>query len=332
MNYIPKCFVTLTILTVFLVLCSGCEGLPFMADMTPAESSSVIFSFPGESVCPSEENRKEETEESVSVTEFPATVPPTTEPPATQTLATEPPVTESPATELPHVHAYVAAVKEATCTEGGYTTYTCSCGDSYQSEQTSAKGHTYVDTIVAPTTTQKGYTEHTCSCGYSYLDSHVDPIKEEFPFTGTELSAAVIKYINEYRKEDGVPELIPQPIMEEIAKVRSEQLLADYKHDVRAIRKICAVFQYGKYIDMTQYGYDSSYNYYDARLAEAIGHFAAIKESVDEAAKHIALAFRNSSAHWSYLGDSRMEYIAVGCSKDKYDWYVCIFVSDITYG
>ncbi len=42
-----------------------------------------------------------------------------------------------------HEHNYVSTVTAATCTEGGYTTYTCECGDSYIAEETAAFGHTF---------------------------------------------------------------------------------------------------------------------------------------------------------------------------------------------
>ena len=42
-----------------------------------------------------------------------------------------------------HVHAYVAAVTPATCTEDGYTTYTCSCGGSYITDHVAATGHAF---------------------------------------------------------------------------------------------------------------------------------------------------------------------------------------------
>ncbi|MBE6951053.1 MAG: hypothetical protein E7451_06915, partial [Ruminococcaceae bacterium] len=42
----------------------------------------------------------------------------------------------------PHEHQYEAVVTAPTCTEGGYTTYTCSCGDSYVADETPALGHT----------------------------------------------------------------------------------------------------------------------------------------------------------------------------------------------
>ena len=39
-------------------------------------------------------------------------------------------------------HDYKAEVTEPTCTEGGYTTYTCACGDSYKADETDALPHT----------------------------------------------------------------------------------------------------------------------------------------------------------------------------------------------
>lgn len=52
-------------------------------------------------------------------------------------------VDESSRIEPPHVHSYTASItKEATCTENGTTTYTCSCGDSYN-ETIEATGHDF---------------------------------------------------------------------------------------------------------------------------------------------------------------------------------------------
>ena len=46
----------------------------------------------------------------------------------------------------PCSHSYTSAVTPATCTKGGYTTYTCSlCGDSYTGNATAATGHSYKD-------------------------------------------------------------------------------------------------------------------------------------------------------------------------------------------
>ena len=107
-------------------------------------------------------------------------------------------------------HVYTAEVTAPTCTEAGYTTYTCHCGDTYVADEIAAKGHTYksvtvnatcaaegsvtytcacgdtyvevikmtnhsyASVVTAPTCTKEGYTTHTCaSCGYCYVDSNV---------------------------------------------------------------------------------------------------------------------------------------------------------------
>ena len=66
-------------------------------------------------------------------------------------------------------HSYEAAVTEPTCTAGGYTTYTCSCGDSYVGDETAAAGHSYDAVVTEPTCTAGGYTTYTCYCGDSYV-------------------------------------------------------------------------------------------------------------------------------------------------------------------
>ena len=58
-------------------------------------------------------------------------------------------------------HDYEAVVTEPDCSNGGYTTYTCTvCGDSYVADETEALGHTEeVIPAVAPTCTETGLTE-----------------------------------------------------------------------------------------------------------------------------------------------------------------------------
>ena len=57
-------------------------------------------------------------------------------------------------------HSHSATVTAPTCTAAGYTTYTCSCGDSYTGDEVAALGHTEaVDAAVAPTCTATGLTE-----------------------------------------------------------------------------------------------------------------------------------------------------------------------------
>ncbi len=114
-------------------------------------------------------------------------------------------------------HTYAHHVTKPTCTEKGYTTHTCACGDSYvdtyvnalgHTEVTdkavaptctetgltegkhcsvcgtvtvaqtvvSAKGHSYTSIVTAPDCTNKGYTTHTCACGDSYVDAYVNAL------------------------------------------------------------------------------------------------------------------------------------------------------------
>ena len=110
-------------------------------------------------------------------------------------------------------HSYTPAVTAPTCTEKGFTTHTCVCGDSYVDTYVNATGHTYGEwyetkaptctakgekqhdcvncdhfenaevaiiphsynaVVTAPTCTEKGFTTHTCVCGDSYVDTYVN--------------------------------------------------------------------------------------------------------------------------------------------------------------
>ena len=47
----------------------------------------------------------------------------------------------------PHTHEYTKVVTAPTCTEKGYTTYTCACGDSYVADYTDPTGHSFTDYV-----------------------------------------------------------------------------------------------------------------------------------------------------------------------------------------
>ena len=111
------------------------------------------------------------------------------------------------------VHTYGQVTTPPTCTEQGYTTYTCSrCGACYVDDYTDAlgheygpwyavseptctepgvsgadctrcghhtekavdaNGHSYGEEVTPPSCTEQGYTVFTCHCGNSYIDSYV---------------------------------------------------------------------------------------------------------------------------------------------------------------
>ena len=119
----------------------------------------------------------------------------------------------------PNGHAHESVVTAPTCTEDGYTTYTCHCGDSYvadeveklghdmdewgvildptctedgtkradctrcdyfETEAIDAVGHWYESVVVtAPTCTENGYTTYTCHCGDSYVADEVEKLGHE---------------------------------------------------------------------------------------------------------------------------------------------------------
>ena len=109
-------------------------------------------------------------------------------------------------------HKHTAVVTAPTCTADGFTTFTCSCGDSYTAnpvtklghdmgswttsknptctvdgeqkrdcsrcdhfvtEKITAQGHKYTTVVTAPSCTADGYTTYTCSCGDTYTANPV---------------------------------------------------------------------------------------------------------------------------------------------------------------
>ena len=78
-------------------------------------------------------------------------------------------------------------VVDPTCTEQGYTIYTCTaCGETVKADFVPANGHSYEESVVAPTCEKDGYTNHVCSvCGDSYRDNYVDAAGHQYTLTVT---------------------------------------------------------------------------------------------------------------------------------------------------
>ena len=85
--------------------------------------------------------------------------------------------------EPEHVHDYVAVVTEPTCTEQGYTTYTCSeCGDTYVDDYTDALGHDWGEwtETAGPTCSEAGSQTRVCGrCGEEESRT-VDPLGHDY--------------------------------------------------------------------------------------------------------------------------------------------------------
>ena len=70
-------------------------------------------------------------------------------------------------------HTYTAETVKATCTENGFSTYTCTtCGETY-TEILEATGHNYKEIVTAPDCLNGGYTTYTCqNCSNIYVDNY----------------------------------------------------------------------------------------------------------------------------------------------------------------
>lgn len=90
--------------------------------------------------------------------------------------------------EPSHTHSYKTVVTAPTCTESGYTTYTCTiCGSSFTTYDTDTTGHDYKAVVTAPTCTEDGYTTYTCSgCGDTYIADEVKATGHDYKATVTE--------------------------------------------------------------------------------------------------------------------------------------------------
>lgn len=246
---------------------------------------------------------------------------PTDPPKETQPKPTEPPKT--------HTHSYKAKVVEPTCEEKGYTVHTCSCGDSYTDSETDALGHDMREDINEPGPGYEGYTYHFCSrCDYSYKDNFVDALPE---VTTEDIQKAIIKYINQYRAEQGSTQLTYLPGMTNVAKYRSKQLTTNFAHDTADMREAAAYYEYGEWIDPADYGDPNGEGYYRTHTQEAIG-YAGFGGSSDEIGKAIAKMFYESSGHWRYLGSSEYSYTGVGVTRSGGLWYICVMVGRVNYG
>ena len=83
-----------------------------------------------------------------------------------------------------HVHSYEAVVTEPDCVNGGYTTFTCECGDSYISREVPALGHDEEAVVTAPDCVNGGYTTYTCTvCGESRTGDEVPALGHDYSYT-----------------------------------------------------------------------------------------------------------------------------------------------------
>ena len=224
-----------------------------------------------------------------------STDPPVTRPPETQPAETEPIQTQPKETEPPETTPKETVPKE---TEAPAT------------EPPATEAPT------EPKQTEAEETEPTAT-----------EITYEFK---RQVASYAAQYINAYR---GSPCTVLSG-MSQVAQYRASQLTWNYGHSTSDKRAALAAFEYGRYIDATEFGDDASNSYWEADSAEAIcaGFYGTDPEDMG---KQIADLIRNSSGHWSYISSSEYSYIGVGVEYregSQFGWYCCVMVGSVDYG
>ena len=232
---------------------------------------------------------------------------------------------EEPTVES-HTHSYIKKTIAATCEKAGEIVYTCACGDDY-TEVIPALEHDMEMSYTAPTTEAEGVEVATCRrCDYEARQ-----ILEKLPVLATntdanKIEALIIKYINEYRTQEGACAATWMEGCDAFTKYRSAQMAAKGKvdHNTDDIRAAATAVQYGVYTDPSEYGIPGD-PYYAIKGQEAVGMDGG--GTIDYVAKTLATGFYNSKSHWSYVGDNAHEFISVGVTEKDGRWYCCVVVA-----
>ena len=198
-----------------------------------------------------------------------------------------------------HTHSYKSKTVKATCTKGGYTLYTCSCGDSYRAEETGALGHAYGSWKVdkQATTSAAGSRSRTCSrCG--------DVERESIPkLTDTSAYASqVVTLVNKERAKVGLAPLTAVSGLNSYALQRSKELES--------------VFDHVRPDGSNPLDYVISLGY------QAAGENIAMSYGMNDTPERVMNGWMNSEGHRANILDPDFAYIGVGCyvSNGSYYW------------
>ena len=79
-----------------------------------------------------------------------------------------------------HTHSYTVSVIAPSCSAGGYTEYTCQCGDKYRSDETAVLAHVWGawETVKEATTREEGLQKRICSNCQTAEEKKTDKIDE----------------------------------------------------------------------------------------------------------------------------------------------------------
>ena len=205
---------------------------------------------------------------------------------------------------------------DATCTKDGTKTATCSNGCGTKDTKTdvgSMVDHDYnVIKTVESFITGPGFQRFECSfCKKTYTEDLPEWTEAQCEQFLRDVEAAAVKYINQFRVEQGSTVATVLPGLTKVAQYRAVQLQKRFSHDTKDIREAFGHYQYGDYIDTTIWGGEDKYympNHKEAIACTSPGNAT----TADEIGYELAWMIHDSPPHWSYVGSADYPFIAIG--------------------
>jgi uncharacterized protein YkwD len=193
-----------------------------------------------------------------------------------------------------HTHSWIKSkVVGSTCTTGGYTLMSCSCGATQKTSITSALGHNLGpwETVTQATTTTTGIRKRTCTrCSYTETET-IPKLASTIP----NMINKVFRLVNEQRVANGLQKLAYRSDLQQAADIRAGEIIDSFSHTRPDGTECFTVF---KEIGVTNYTW----------LGENIAKGYATPESVMD-------GWMNSPGHKANILKPEFEGIIIGVKK-----------------
>ena len=205
---------------------------------------------------------------------------------------------------------------DATCSKDGTKTATCAngCGTKdTKADVGSMVDHDYkVIKTVESFITGPGFQRFECSfCKKTYTEDLPEWTEAQCDQFLRDVEAAAVKYINQFRVEEGSTVATVLPGLTKVAQYRAVQLQKNFSHNEDDVREAFGYYKYGEYIDTTLYG--GTDKYYSPNNKEAIACTGpGDATTADEIGYELAWMIHDSPPHWSYVGSGDYPFIAIG--------------------
>lgn len=273
-----KKFLCSILIVVLTISCFGCTGTttiketdakkstePSAESTTNSTTESTSAEASEEETQPSTENEEvEPTTETPTViytepVKMEAEISPSMTPPTKPTIKEEATTiqdTKPSETTTQHVHSYKSVETKPTCTEKGYFTYTCTCGESYFDYYAEATGHTEViDPAVKATYTSTGLTEgkHCSVCNKILVAQEETPKSFIEPFDTSNIQI-LFEEPSKYTYEVDSISYADYKILSYSFKPLRDCVYIDHKNDPEGL--VGAVFKFKVTVECMSSGYN----------------------------------------------------------------------------